>query len=46
MKEIEMPSQETEVPQTKKSKSRKDKELETSPKIPKDFPKKVGGRLS
>jgi hypothetical protein len=41
-----MPSQETEVPQTEKSESRKDRELETSPEIPEDFPKKVGGRTS
>jgi hypothetical protein len=46
MKEIEIPSQETEVPQTKKSESRKDKELETSPEIPEDFPKKIGGTTS
>jgi len=46
MKEIEMPSQETKVPQIEKSESRKDKELETSPEIPEDFPKKVGGTTS
>ena len=46
MKEIEMPSQETEVPQTEKSESGKGKELETSTEIPEDFPKKVGGTTS
>jgi hypothetical protein len=46
MKEIEIPSQETEVPQTEKSKSVKGKELETSPEILENFPKKVVGTTS
>jgi hypothetical protein len=46
LKETEMPSLRIEVPQIKKSKSRKDKELETSLEIPEDFPKKVGGTTS
>jgi hypothetical protein len=46
MNEVEMPSQEIEVPQTEKSERRKDKELETSLEIPEDFLKKVGGTTS
>jgi hypothetical protein len=41
-----MPSQEIEVPQTEKSEAGKGKELETSPEILEDFPKKVGGTTS
>ena len=46
MKEGEMPSQVTEVPQTQKSEAGKGKELETPSKIPESFLKKVGGRTS
>ena len=46
MKEIEMPSQETKVPQTEKSEAVKGKELETPSKIPENFPKKIGGTTS
>ena len=41
-----MPSQRTEVPQTENSELGKGKEFETSPKIPGDIPKKVGGTAS
>ena len=37
MKESEMPSQETGVPQTEKSEMRKGKELETPSEIPENF---------
>jgi hypothetical protein len=43
MKESEIPSQETGVPQTEKSKAGKGKELETPSEIPESFLKKVGG---
>jgi hypothetical protein len=46
MKEIEMPSQKTEVPLIEKSEAGKGKELETSLEILEDFPKKVGGTTS
>jgi hypothetical protein len=46
MKEGEMPSQETEVPQTEKSEAGKGKELETPSEISESFPRKVGGTSS
>jgi hypothetical protein len=46
MKEGEMPSQETEVPQIEKSEAGKGKELETPSEIPESFLKKVGGTTS
>jgi hypothetical protein len=46
LKESEMPSQETGVPQTEKSEAGKGKELETPSEIPESFPKKVGKSAS
>jgi hypothetical protein len=46
MKEGEMPSQETGVPQTEKSETGKGKELKTPSETPESFPKKVGGTTS
>ena len=46
MKDTGIPSQDTEISQTKESEAGKGKELETSPEIPKDVPKKTGGTTS
>ena len=46
MKDIGIPSQDTEISQTKESEARKGKEPEKSPKIPKDVPEKAGGTTS
>jgi hypothetical protein len=46
MKDTEIPSQDTEGSQTKESETRKGKELETPPEIPKDVPEKTGGTTS
>jgi hypothetical protein len=46
MKDTEIPSQDTEGSQTKESETEKGKELETTPKIPKDVPEKIGGTVS
>jgi hypothetical protein len=46
MEDIEIPSQHTEISQTKESEAGKGKELETSPEIPKDVPEKTGGAAS
>jgi hypothetical protein len=46
MKETEIPSQDTKIPQTKESEVGKGKELEASPEIPEDVPEKIGGTTS
>jgi hypothetical protein len=46
IKESELPSQETGVPQIEKPETGKGKELETPSEIPENFPKKVGGTTS
>jgi hypothetical protein len=46
MKDTEIPSQDTEDSQTKESEAEKGKELENTPKIPKDVPEKTGGTTS